>query len=103
MAEASKSLLQQQEAEQDETADQLHDGVKRLKEQARLINDELADQKVLLDKLEDDVDSAESNMGSMNRKMRAMVEEAKKSDKAMYGVIVCLCILLGVLTMMVLE
>ena len=97
--QAHQKLLE----EQDEQADQLHEGVLRIKEQAGLINRELSDQKVILEKLEDDVDRAESSMSSMNRKMRAMVEEAKKSDRAMYGLIVCLCILLGVLTMMVLE
>lgn len=97
--EAHKGLLQ----EQDDQADQLHDGVLRLKAQAGLIKNELNDQKVILDKLEDDVDRAEGSMASMNRKMRTMMEEAKKSDKAMYGVIACLCLLLVVLTMMVLE
>tara|TARA_B110001452_G_C15069189_1_gene373164 strand:- start:275 stop:571 length:297 start_codon:yes stop_codon:yes gene_type:complete len=97
--EAHKGLLQ----EQDEHAEQLHDGVLRLKAQAGLIKNELNDQKVILDKLEDDVDKAEGSMASMNRKMRTMMEEAKSSDKAMYGVIACLCLLLVVLTMMVLE
>ena len=99
MSEAQKALLQ----EQDEQADQLHDGVLRIKEQAKLIKTELDDQKVILDKREEDIDRDASGMASLNRKMRAMVEQAKNSDKAMYTVIVCLMILLGVLTMMVLS
>ena len=102
MAESKKSLLQQ-EREQDEQADQLHSGVLRIKEQAGLIKRELDDQNVILEKLEEDVDKAEGNMSALNKKMRTMVEEAKNSDKAMYTVIVCLMILLGVLTMMVLS
>ena len=57
----------------------------------------------MLDRLEDDVDQAEGSMASLNRKMKSMMAEAQKSDRAMYGVIVCLCLLLAVLTMMVLE
>ena len=102
MAESKKSLLQQ-EREQDEQADQLHSGVLRIKEQAGLIKRELDDQNVILEKLEEDVDKAEGNMSALNKKMRTMVEEAKNSDKAMYTVIICLMILLGVLTMMVLS
>jgi t-SNARE complex subunit (syntaxin) len=102
MAESKKSLLQQ-EREQDEQADRLHSGVLRIKEQAGLIKRELDDQNVILEKLEEDVDKAEGNMSALNKKMRTMVEEAKNSDKAMYTVIICLMILLGVLTMMVLS
>jgi phage shock protein A len=81
----------------------LHSGVLRIKEQAGLIKRELDDQNVILEKLEEDVDKAEGNMSALNKKMRTMVEEAKNSDKAMYTVIICLMILLGVLTMMVLS
>lgn len=102
MSESQKSLLQQ-EQEQDEQADQLHAGVQRIKEQAGLIKRELDEQNLILEKLEEDVDKAEGNMSAMNRKMRTMMEEAKSSDKAMYSVIVCLMLLLGVLTMMVLS
>mmetsp|Transcript_38627 Transcript_38627/g.98000 ORF Transcript_38627/g.98000 Transcript_38627/m.98000 type:complete len:103 (+) Transcript_38627:124-432(+) len=102
MADSHKSLLQQ-EQEQDDHADQLHSGVLRIKEQAGLIKRELDDQNVILERLEEDVDKAEGNMSSLNRKMRTMIEDAKNSEKAMYSMIFCLLILLGVLTMMVLS
>ena len=68
MADSHKSLLQQ-EQEQDDHADQLHSGVLRIKEQAGLIKRELDDQNVILERLEEDVDKAEGNMSSLNRKM----------------------------------
>ena len=102
MADSHKSLLQQ-EREQDENADQLHSGVLRIKEQAGLIKRELDDQNIFLENLEDDVDKAEGSMSSLNRKMRTMMDDAKNSDKAMYSMIFCLLLLLGVLTMMVLS
>ena len=68
MADSHKSLLQQ-EQEQDDHADQLHSGVLRIKEQAGLIKRELDDQNIILERLEEDVDKAEGNMSSLNRKM----------------------------------
>ena len=95
----NRSLLK----EQDQELDKLHDGVKRVKALGGVMRDELSEQSVILEKLEEDVDKADTGMQSMQKKLRGLVEQAKSSDKAMYSVICCLLTILGVLTFMVLS
>ena len=94
-----KSLLK----EQDQEIDKLGDAVKRVKALGGVMRDELAEQAVMLDELESDVDKADEGMNSMQKRLKGLLAEAKNSDKALYSVIGCLMLLLGVLTFMVLS
>ena len=85
-----KGLLKEQDVE----IDKLGDAVKRVKALGGVMRDELSEQNVLLDELEEDVDKAESGMATMQKKLKGMVDETKKSDKAMYSIMACLTMLL---------
>lgn len=89
--------------DQDEVIDQLGSGVQRVKALAGVMRDELAEQAVILDSLEEEVDRTDSSMGAMNKKLRGLVEQAKTSDRALYSIVACLLVLLLVLVMMALE
>ena len=99
MASEQKSLLK----EQDQEVEALGDAVKRVKALGGIMRDELSEQNVILDKLESDVDEADSGMRTMQKKLKGMVDQAKSSDKAMYSVIACLVVILVILTLMVLS
>ena len=94
-----KALLK----EQDQELDKLGAGVQRVKALAKVMNTEISEQNVILDSLEDDIDKTDSNMQSMQKKLKGMVEDAKNSDRALWSVIACLSILLAVLVVMVLS
>ena len=83
--------------EQDDQLDHLEGGIKRIKALGGVMRDELAEQAVILESLEDDVVNAESNMQTMQNRMRHMIDDAKNSDKALWSTIVCLCLLLAFL------
>ena len=89
--------------EQDQELDKLGDAVLRVKALGGVMRDELAEQSVMLEELESDVERADSGMQSMQKRMKGMIDQAKNSDRALYSVIGCLLILLGILTMMVLS
>ena len=57
----------------------------------------------MLENLEDDVDKTDSNMQSMQKKLKTLVEDTKNSDKALWSIIGCLLVMLGILTFMVLS
>lgn len=98
--------MQEQKAllkEQDTQLEKLGDGVLRVKALAGVMKEELQEQEVMLEDLESDVDKAESNMQSMQKKMKGLMDEAKNSDKALWSIIVCLIVLLAVLVIMVLS
>ena len=94
-----KSLLR----EQDGQIEQLGDGVKRVKALAGVMKDELQEQNVILDELESDVDKTDSNMQSMQKKLKGLMDDAKNSDRALWSIIACLMVLLGVLVLLVLS
>lgn len=94
-----KALLREQDAE----LDQLGAGVKRVKALASVMKDEIDEQVVMLENLEDDVDKTDSNMQSMQKKLKTLVEDTKNSDKALWSIIGCLLVMLGILTFMVLS
>ena len=94
-----KSLLR----EQDGQIEQLGDGVKRVKALAGVMKDELQEQNVILDELESDVDKTDSNMQSMQKKLKGLMDDAKNSDRALWSIIACLLVLLGVLVLLVLS
>ncbi len=98
MAEQA-SLLRQQ----DETLATLGQGVQRVKALAGVMNEELSEQAVILDSLDDDVNKTDSAMHTMNRKLKTLVADAKKSDRAQWALIGCLILTLVVLTTMVLS
>ena len=81
----------------------LGDAVGRVKTLGKIMNDELAEQNVILEELESDVERADTGMQTMQKKLKGLVEQTKNSDRALYAVICCLVILLGFLTMMVLS
>ena len=89
--------------EQDKELDKLGDAVGRVKTLGKIMNDELAEQNVILEELESDVERADTGMQTMQKKLKGLVEQTKNSDRALYAVICCLVILLGFLTMMVLS
>ena len=89
--------------EQDDQLDHLEGGIKRIKALGGVMRDELAEQAVILESLEDDVVNAESNMQTMQNRMRHMIDDAKNSDKALWSTIVCLCLLLAFLTFQVMS
>ncbi len=92
-------LMQQQ----DETLDHLSAGVGRVKALAGVMRDELGEQAVILDSLDDDMDKADTSMRGMQRKLKAMVNDAKRSDRTLYAIICCLSVLFVILFFMVLE
>jgi SYP5 family syntaxin len=102
---SSFQMREQQELlkDQDETLDTLHGGVQRIKALGGVMRDELAEQAVILDSLEDDVERTDSNMQSVNKRLKDLVEQTKKSDKALWSIIGCLLVLLAVLTFLVLS
>jgi t-SNARE complex subunit (syntaxin) len=87
--------------EQDEELGKL--GVQRVKALAGVMREELSEQTVMLEEFEDDVDKADSNMHSLQKRLRGLVDDAKSSDRALWSVIGCLVIVLLVLTFMVLS
>lgn len=89
--------------EQDSQLDELHGGISRIKALGGVIRDELAEQSVILESLEDEVDKTDSNMQSMQKRLQGLVEQTKASDRAQYGIIGCLLVLLMVLTFMVMS
>jgi len=88
---------------QDAQLDHLHLGVSRVKALAGSMRDELGEQSVILDSLEDDVVKADTQMQTLNKKLRSLVAEAKGSDRALYSVICVLVVVLIFLFMQVLE
>ena len=94
-----KSLLKEQDAE----LEQLGLGVKRVKALAGVMKDEIDEQVVMLENLEDDVDKTDSNMQSMQKKLKTLVDDTKNSDKALWSIIGCLLLLLALLTFMALS
>ena len=89
--------------EQDQTLDTLHGSISRVKALGGVMRDELAEQAVILESLEEDVDKTDSNMQQMQKKLKSLVEQTKTSDKALYSIVTCLLVLLLVLTFMVLS
>ena len=87
--------------EQDDALDTLEGGIKRIKALGKVMETELKEQAVILESLEEDIYKADSNMQSLQKKMGAMIEDAKSSDRALWGIIAFLSLLLGFLTMMV--
>ena len=83
--------------------DKLGDAVKRVKALGGIMKDELSEQAVILDELEQDVEKADTGMKSMQKRMTGLMNDAKNSDKALYSIICCLLLVLGVLTTMVLS
>lgn len=93
------SLLQ----EQDGALDQLEGGIKRIKALGGVMKTELAEQQVMLDALDEDLEQADSQMQSMTKKLNTLIDDTKKNDYAQYGIIACLCLLLGFLTFLVMS
>ena len=89
--------------EQDQELDNLEGGIKRIKALGGVMRDELAEQAVILESLEDDVDKAESNMQTMQKKLRGMIDDAKTNDRALWSIIGCLSLLLAFLIFLVLS
>ena len=98
MAEQA-SLLRQQ----DEQLATLGQGVQRVKALAGVMNEELSEQAVILDSLDDEVNRTDSAMQTMNKRLKALVDDATKSDRAQCAIIGCLILTLVVLTTMVLS
>jgi uncharacterized coiled-coil protein SlyX len=99
MREQQQGLLR----EQDASLDSLHGSIQRVKALGGVMRDELAEQAVILESLEEDVDKADTNMQTMQKKLKGLVEQTKNSDRALYAVVACLTGLLLVLTAMVLS
>ena len=100
------AVMQQHEGllrDQDHELDKLEGGIKRIKALGGVMRDELAEQAVILESLEDDVEKADTNLNTMQKKMRTMIDDAKNNDKALWSIIACLSLLLGFLTFMVLS
>ena len=89
--------------EQDASLDTLHGSIQRVKALGGVMRDELAEQAVILESLEEDVDKADTNMQTMQKKLKGLVEQTKNSDRALYAVVACLTALLLILTAMVLS
>ena len=89
--------------EQDASLDTLHGSIQRVKALGGVMRDELAEQAVILESLEEDVDKADTNMQAMQKKLKGLVEQTKNSDRALYAVVACLTALLLILTAMVLS
>ena len=91
------SLLREQDAE----LEQLGKGVQRVKALAGVMKEELGEQAVILDQLEDDVVKTDSNMQTLQKKLRGLVDGAKSSDRALWSIICCLVVVLVVVSVVV--
>ena len=94
-----KALLKEQDGE----LEKLGQGVQRVKALAGVMKKELQEQTVILEDLESDVDRTDSMMQNMSKKMKQLANDAKNSDRALWSIIACLLVLLGVLVIMVLS
>ncbi|CAC9446419.1 Qb-SNARE protein [Leishmania donovani] len=79
----------------DAAMDRISDGVHRLLENARGMQDELAVQEALLQQAEVSAEAAEAQLTQMNRRLRRAIREMEDSSICMY--VVCLLVLLLVL------
>ena len=98
--DASQQLLVKK---QDDALDTLGQGVARVKALAGSMRDELNEQSVILESLEDDMDRQDASMNSLTRKLRNINSAVQSSERAQFGLVVCLLILLGILILMVLD
>ena len=99
MTEQHAGLLRQQDHE----LDKLEGGIKRIKSLGGAMKTELAEQAVILESLEDDMEKADSNMNTMQRKLKTLIQDTQNNDKALWGIIGCLMLLLGFLTFLVMS
>lgn len=85
-------------ARQDAALDQIHRGVKGLRNQANAINDEVQDQNKVLDDINDRMDGAQDDLEAGTSKAREVNAKKAKVCK-MYGVIAVLVTTEVVLTL----
>ena len=81
---------------QDGELEKLGQGVQRVKALAGVMKEELQEQAVILEDLESDVDRTDSMMQNMSKKMKQLANDAKNSDRALWSIIACLLVLLGI-------
>ncbi|GLE06206.1 hypothetical protein PINS_up015448 [Pythium insidiosum] len=82
----------------DQMIDQIGDGVQVLGQLARGLHEELQQQSIMIDGLEERIDTTQAHVESVNRKMKKTLEKVGRSaDKCMMDMI-CLILLLGIAT-----
>lgn len=82
----------------DQMIDEIGVGVQELGQLARGLHDELQQQSIMIDGLEQRIDSTTEHVENVNKKMKRTLEKVGRSgDKCMMDMI-CLVLLLGVLT-----
>uniref|UniRef100_K3WTN0 t-SNARE coiled-coil homology domain-containing protein n=1 Tax=Globisporangium ultimum (strain ATCC 200006 / CBS 805.95 / DAOM BR144) TaxID=431595 RepID=K3WTN0_GLOUD len=78
--------------------EQIGSGVQELGQLARGLNEELQQQSIMIDGLEERIDTTQAHVESVNMKMKKTLEKVGRSaDKCMMDMI-CLILLLGILT-----
>lgn len=85
----------QRDQEIDEALDRVHQGVKRLGEQAKNINYEIKEQNKKLEVVDQKMDTRIHEMKNMNRKLKQNLDEVKKDKFCCY--LICLLMLIGIL------
>ncbi|KAL4173332.1 hypothetical protein KRP22_008485 [Phytophthora ramorum] len=77
--------------------EQIGTGVQELGQQARMLNEELQQQAIMIDGLSDRIDTTQAHVESVNQKMKKTLEKVGRGpDKCMMDMI-CLILLLGIL------
>eukprot|EP00180_Rhodochaete_pulchella_P003215 Plantae.Rhodophyta-Rhodochaete_pulchella.ctg5327.p1 GENE.Plantae.Rhodophyta-Rhodochaete_pulchella.ctg5327~~Plantae.Rhodophyta-Rhodochaete_pulchella.ctg5327.p1 ORF type:complete len:113 (-),score=23.30 Plantae.Rhodophyta-Rhodochaete_pulchella.ctg5327:40-378(-) len=95
----SESQMQQMIMnQQDEGLDQLASTVMRIGNMGRTMHDELEEQRVMLDELDDDMDSTHNRFGVLQEKLNRIIQE---TGRRQFCVIFGLLLAFIVLTMLV--
>ncbi|CCI40503.1 unnamed protein product [Albugo candida] len=96
--EATLQQIKNNDQRFDQIIDQIGTGVQELGQLARGLNEELQQQSIMIDGLDERIDTTQAHVESVNQKMKKTLETlARSPDKCMMDMI-CLILLLGILT-----
>ncbi|KAE8882367.1 hypothetical protein PF003_g33717 [Phytophthora fragariae] len=89
--------IQRNDQHFDNMIEQIGTGVQELGQQARMLNEELQQQAIMIDGLSERIDTTQAHVENVNRKMKKTLEKVGRgADKCMMDMI-CLILLLGIL------
>lgn len=95
---AMLSDIQRNDQRFDNIIEQIGTGVQELGQQARMLNEELQQQAIMIDGLGERIDNTQAHVESVNKKMKETLSKVGRgADKCMMDMI-CLILLLGILT-----
>ncbi|KAL7680110.1 putative target SNARE coiled-coil domain-containing protein [Plasmopara halstedii] len=94
---AMLSDIQRNDQRFDNIIEQIGTGVQELGQQARMLNEELQQQAIMIDGLGERIDNTQAHVESVNKKMKdTLTKVGRGADKCMMDMI-CLILLLGIL------